>query len=387
MAQLETLRNSEGKVTGYRVVWREGGRGSKKLRTPKIETKEKALEALDRIEAEQAAKAPMRQGIALPIVELLERWRSDRVGNGNDATFSKMDSNRLLVQRELRGWTLTTDVSPEAVMTWKKSTTRVKGNSSLWRAFLTWCRDYAKQPVDAQTLIALRPGRKVNSMQTGRLLTREEVDALQAKAAAISPDCEALVHCLSTYGWRPITAAKLKVSDVDLDEGTIVTQVKGRKVIKHPLHPISIKMLTPLIIERQPDDPLFLDPRTGKAFSPVNGYNISMWSRDHLKEKVYNLKRFAITTLLDARLDVATIMLFTGHSTAKQVYEYARTNENKAREALLQFPVAAQPKKPKKPKKVKAAVGHHGAPAKTPVNKATAHHAKKPVKAPLRITA
>lgn len=380
MASLETLKN------GYRVMWREGGRGSPKKYTPLITSKKDALAAKERIEGEVAANAPIRRGVTLPLVELLERWRVARVNDGNDPFFALRDKTRLLHHVTEQGWTTTADLTPMAVLTWRGDSDRTSGASRLWQAFLRWCRDYADQPIHAKVLVALRPPRR-EEVEPGRLLSTEEVAALEAKATKLSPDYGALVHCLATYGWRPITAARLTVADLDLDAGTIRTRVKSKKVkggrvVVHPLHPTTLALLRPIVAGRKPEDPLFIDGRVGKAFDAVGakgaGRTISLWCRDHLGEQVYNLKRYAISRLLEAMIPVKTIMLFTGHTTERQVYKYGRSNEEKQREALLRFPVAGEAlpvvtvepaaKAAKASDNGSAAVGHREARRKTPRN-------------------
>lgn len=337
----------EARPGGYLVAWRDG-KGAKKQYTPLIETKPEAIATLERIEAQVAAKAPMRRGIALSLIELVERWRIARVAEKNDPEFSKRDKARVLSLVTARKWSTTESITPAAVKEWYGESATTQGASRLLQAFLRWARDYGMQPVDPQTLIALRP-RRTSRKPPGRLLTAEEVATLEAKAGEFSADCRALVHCLATYGWRPITAARLVVGDLDLVAETITTKVKSGDQVSHPLLPATLALLRPLVEDRKPEDPLFIDSRYGVAFDAIDGHTISLWFRDHMGEKdekgrkaqgekVYNLKRYAISRLLEQGLPPQTIMLFTGHRTAAQVLKYARTSEEKAREALLSFP-------------------------------------------------
>jgi len=59
-------------------------------------------------------------------------------------------------------------------------------------------------------VLTMRLPPKNNDHALDTLLTDDQVKALQDRAAALGPQAMALVHYLSTYGARPITALENK---------------------------------------------------------------------------------------------------------------------------------------------------------------------------------
>ncbi len=211
------------------------------------------------------------------------------------------------------------------------------------RAVLRWASETLDQYVDPRALVALRP-RPTGRRPRKELPTGAFMANWQRKADAASSSAGALVHCLATYGWRPITAADLVVGNLDLRAGMMTTTVKGGDVIRHPLLAKTMKRLRPLVEGRGKREPLFLNPGTGKAWDPSSssGFSIVRWCRDYLCMSSYDLKRWAISSMLERKMEPQTVALFTGHRTLSQVLTYARTNEEKARKALAslgQIPV------------------------------------------------
>ena len=156
--------------------------------------------------------------------------------------------------------------------------------------------------------------------------------------------CGALVHCLDKYAWRPVTAARIRVRDVDLTGERITLQAKscrGQDTITHPLEPDDVPMFASLIGSRQPGEPLFLNPYTGLAFEIADSRGIPAWFRRFTGMNVYELKRAAISRMLSAGIAPQDVALFSGHKTVSQMLCYARTNESRARGAQAQRKAAA----------------------------------------------
>ena len=157
------------------------------------------------------------------------------------------------------------------------------------------------------------------------------------------PSSAALVHCLLLYGWRPITAARLIVANVDVAGGMMSTEVKSRRGTRphaHPLRPDTLDLLRPLIEGRDPSAPLFEDPRTGQAFAETGSRGIPQWWRDYLGAEgglAYDAKRFACTRIL--REAPATEGRFvTGHASPRQLELYAVSNDDRARAIVNSVP-------------------------------------------------
>lgn len=302
-----------------------------KLRTvARCNTKAEALVIKARLDVEERARSSVVYGSQLPMAEVLARWRLDRIGEGNDPLHTELAEVRLRNLCDARTWAGTASITPLSVSDYRKD-----GGSPRTLSFLAgvlrWARDTLDQYVDPKVLPALRPG-KAGRRPSPELLADDLVAGLERSARLMSASAGALVHCLSTYGWRPITAARLRVCDFDQVGGAITCQVKGGDEVRHLLLPETIEMLRARAAEAGPRAPLFLDPRTGTAWDLRGG--ISRWSRDHLKTKVYDLKRYAISSMLDRGIPPQHIASFTGHRTVAQVLKYARTNEVRQRAAL-----------------------------------------------------
>ena len=325
--------------TGTR--WRVRQFGDGKLRTvASCATKVEAATVMRRLEEEERARSSVRCGNQLTLGEILVRWGKDKVGTGNDPLHTAAAVSRLRHLTAARNWSGTAAVTALSVSDYRRD-----GGSPRTCAFLAsvlrWSRDVLDQYVDPKALLALRPGR-AGRKPSPTLLTFEQVSALESLAQSQSASAGALVHCLSTYGWRPITAARLRVSDLDLADGTITCSVKGGDVVRHPLLPETIARLRWLVAKSSPTEPLFIDPRSGKAWGLTSAGVIDQWSRNHLRTKVYDLKRYAISRMLSRGIPPQDIAAFTGHRTISQVLKYSRSNETQQRLTLEKMTAAKE---------------------------------------------
>jgi hypothetical protein len=327
MASIERVRG------GYRVRWRDGGRAASLKSSPIITTKPKAVAERDRIAATVAARRPVRSGAILPMTELIERWRQSRDAIGNDPLWTSVVAKRITSLCADRAWTHPTDITPATVQTWRLDGGSPRGGACL-RAVLRWAFETLEQPVDLRTLIALRPPRAKRRADRP-LLSESAIERWQRDADALSPNCGALVHCLITYGWRPITAARLTIADIDLAGATVTCRIKGGDQLVHPIFPDTVDRLRPLCAGRAGTAALFISPYTGAAWPPRSSQSIPGRLR-----KIYDLKRVAISRMLrgDAPwhrpLAPQEVAHFTGHKTIGQVLRYARTSLDRARDLI-----------------------------------------------------
>lgn len=326
------MASSHKRGKGWRVsVWEDG---KQRWLPGSHRTKADADEEGARVQAILDAKRPAARLAQEPLATLIARWAADRVSQGNDPHWTELTAKRVRSLCEARGWALPRDVTPAAVVSWRSSGGKARLGAYL-RAVLWWARDSLQQPVDEQTLIALRPP-KAKRRPDKELLTPAQVAEVQAAADAVSPEAGALVHCLSTYGWRPVTAGRLTVGDVDLEEGTVDTKVKGGDVLRHPLLPATVERLRAAVGEREAG-PLFRHPRTQVAFTLSGGSSVASWINTSLMRREigsYQLKSYAITRMLDRGLTERDARDFTGHKTPGQLLRYARTNATRARKSL-----------------------------------------------------
>ncbi len=305
-----------------------------RLRTvARCATKPDALVMLRRVEEQERARGSVPRGSQLPMGEILARWRLAKVSTGNDPLHTSEAESRLRYLCNTRNWQGTASITAVAVSDYRQA-----GGSARTCAFLAgvlrWARDTLDQYVDPKALVGLRPG-KAGRKPSPVLMSADQVAMVEERAQAMSASAGALVHCLASYGWRPITAARLRVSDFDPVAGTITCQVKGGDVVRHPLQPETLRRLRALVASTEPDAPLFLDPRRDNEGWALRGSRtIDQWSRDHLRVKVYDLKRYAISTMLGRGVPPQDIASFTGHRTISQVLRYSRTNEERQRAVL-----------------------------------------------------
>jgi integrase len=157
-----------------------------------------------------------------------------------------------------------------------------------------------------------------------------------------------LVHCLMTYGWRPSSASRMLVGDVNLSARTVLLrELKSGDALVHPLRGDTVELLRPLVQGRRSNEPLFTAP-LGGAWRIDNGtraHQMASWYRINIspdfptdQRGIYDLKRYAITGLLKAAGgDPAAVAAITGHRSLSQVLVYARTNLDTARAVIDQL--------------------------------------------------
>lgn len=304
--------------------------GGKYKTVAKADTKAEALRLQSRIEEEERAKSSVIYGTQLPLGELLSRWRLAKLSAGNDPLHTAASEKRVRTVCDARGWHGTASVTALEVSQYRQAGGCAR-TCSLLGGILRWSADTLDQRIDPKALVALRAGR-AGRRPSPDLVSAKRVAELEAKAQGMSDSAAALVHCLSTYGWRPITAARLVVRDFDAVAGAITCQVKGGDVVRHLLLADTVDRLRRRVANAGPTEPLFLDPRTGNGWRIIGG--ISRWSQDHLRIKIYDLKRYAISTMLNRGIPPHDIAAFTGHRTVSQVLKYSRSNEDRQRMAL-----------------------------------------------------
>lgn len=336
MASLERLPSGR-----WRVRWREGGRGAPWHKSPSVGTKAEAHAVRGKIEADLVARRAPREGIPESLGVIASAWINAKLVRGTDPDHTRRERIRLTTLLRRYGWTNVFDLTPAEVDLARARSKDDDGKALAWSpragallaSALRWAGERRGASVDHRTLVALRPGPPAR--HPPRPLASEAEAARWHKAAADqSPDAGALVHCLARYGWRPITAARLRVGNVDLARGVVLVAVKGGDTVEHPLMPDTVAMLAAVMQGREPTAPVFEDPRTGQAFALSGCHSIPQWWRDHIGGcGSYDAKRFAISRLLSVAQphEVARI---TGHRTPSVLFRYALTNEAKSRAVL-----------------------------------------------------
>ncbi len=314
--------------TGYRVRQFIDGKLKTKARCT---TRVEALAVQRRLEEdERVTRVP--KGLTLSLSEVVKRWQAQKVAEGNDPLHTGTTAHRVALIAERHNWHSTAAVTPAEAMAYRQAGEDPRAGACV-AAVLNWASENLEQFVHPRTLVLFRPG-KSGRKPPKPLLTHAQVAEAERIASSESADAGVLVHCLSTYGWRPITAARMTVADFDAVNGTITCKVKGGDVVRHLLLPETIGRMRWIVKDAAPSDPLFRSPITGKGWNLIGSGTISRWSYRHLKLRVYNLKRYAISTMLNHGISPQDIAAFTGHRVLAQILKYARTNASRQEHVL-----------------------------------------------------
>lgn len=319
----------------YKVRWRENG---KKCSTGRIRSRIEAEDARRSIEERLRIAEKLRiYGQALPLEQIIMRWQATRQAQQRMGKGYAIECRRELMKMiAAMDWRTTADITQESVDRWRQA--RKKGQAAPLRylkALLNWAHKSLKQPVAMLDMSLPRRKRAPRRLlDDGQCAVIEE----RAKERRQWP----LVHCLMTYGWRPSSAARLRVGDVNLAAATVLLRdLKSGDALVHPIRAETVELLRPLMKGRASGDALFLAP-LGGAWRIDNGtraHQMAAWYRLDIsagfpadQRGIYDLKRYAITNLLRAAHgDPAAVATITGHRSLSQVLVYARTNLEAAR--------------------------------------------------------
>jgi integrase len=353
-----------GRQAVYRVKWRELVDGKwKKIPSEVMKNREQAEQVLVAKSAELAALNTRRgsAGRIVPWVDLLERWRSSRIGLGRvTATYGREVVEAMTRLAEQQGWKSVADITRAAVDGWRDKIAErygtPRGTHKPFRqlkAVLKWAAfdPDLRQPIDMEVLSLEQ--RVQQHRAPPPLLTREQVDAAIKRAYSLGERFGAIIEHLSRYGCRPIDACRLRVSDWNgRDRLLTLRETKNGDDVTHPIDPAFAQVLDRLCAGRVGHDPLYLSPN-GEGWR-INALGTATelrdWYRNHLSSwlqwprnqwGIYLLKDHAITRMELAGIDDRTKSLFTGHRDLSCLQRYKTTNLEHARAALGMLGVGA----------------------------------------------
>lgn len=275
---------------GWRVCWREGGRGSRIEHGETRATKVLAMADKRAVETRLAATKRTR-GLALAWGELTARFIASRE---NVTTAAHRDQMRrcLAALGAEHGWKTAADVRPAECLGLRPYHVRVL------RALLRFA-SLSDQVVDARCLL-VKPLAKVGRKKPSELLTDQQVADLIATAGLWSPGDGAIAHMIAVYGLRAESLTGLPCGALVGD--SLRLRVKSGDDVKLPLRSDSVELLRSLLVPSDgqhgpvaPDAPLFLSHlgrawRTGKEFADWWGHNIGGAGRG-----ILDLRRWATT--------------------------------------------------------------------------------------------
>ncbi len=305
--------------TGWRVVWREAGRGSKKHKSRIYANKILAGQAMREIDAHLAAAKPYDLGRPLSWSDLIARYCAGRTDRTCDAHRTKL-AKVLATLAAKHGWTHASDPTPAQTAALTPYAARVT------RALLRYASNHLGQRVNPAALASCRS--PAPRRQPADLLTPERVAEIQAAADKWHQVDGLIIHLVSTYGHRVDSILRLTRKDFDGQHLTLLLKSKDQH--RHPLLPETIKRLRAL----PGGGPPVSTGHLGRAWE--DGAEFSRWAAHSLGCGILPLRRFAITRLLDGcKGDARTAASITGHRTPSLLLNvYSRTNEDRQRTAL-----------------------------------------------------
>lgn len=302
--------------SGYRCVWREGGRGSKRRFGKTHDTKKLAQADADLVRARLLAEGDIRNRVSLEWSEVVTRWAKSRAP-GRYADEAKAYLLKL-------PWQSVLDASPAAVADMPAIWQRIT------KACLRWAERMLDQPTPRRVLAV--PNKRKRTRAVRPLMDDELVAKVRLQAQGFGPGDAALVHLLSTYGHRAESLVLLPCSAYDPVARLLSMEVKGGHRVCHPVLAETHDLLSALQEGRAPGAPLFVN-HLGVAWE--TGQAFASWFWHAFGFGYYDLKRWAISRMLSAGLDAKTVASITGHRTVTLLLNtYARTNEQRQRLAL-----------------------------------------------------
>lgn len=339
---------------GFRPTWRENG---KIVHGETMETRE---------QVEQWIADRDSRSIS-DLARILDMWREDE-----PTVHRKTASERVLAVCRANKWTRVEQITLRSITDWRKRADawmaageggeRVPSVERALQYLLTvlrWHHRHNKAPVDADVL-ELRPSditRGGARRAPRKLLSDHQVDAIRECSHEYGPRAAAVVDYLLTYGARPITACRLRLRDLDLEACTLtIPNAKHSGGWTHPVSPKQVEAWVAAADHSDPNGPLFphYQAEVGgkKVARPwrINGQGsadeLKNWWRGTIAKRlklpkecggIYDLKRWAITRMLAAGLDPATVAAFTGHLDQEVVLTYSVTNAERAKKALAKL--------------------------------------------------
>jgi len=310
---------------GWLVRWREGGRGAPVQSSELLPTKADAKRRAEAVEADLARRHAPGVGVVISWAELGKRWR--------DAMVAAQRTERYAEDGERRLSRISVNWPPLDKLTRAHLAALKVGELRIAKAALGWARRFLDQPVP--DILDARPAKPQARKPRADLVSPEQVNEWIAMALAISPPGAAMAHLIATYGHRAQSLVGMPCGSFDLGQTPSLTiKVKGGDIVRHGLLPATVAILRPILDGRDPAAPAFLGP-DGLPWTDGRAWALWWWRYVSKGSGYYELKRFAITRMLDGGIDVVTVASITGHRTPSLLLNtYARTNEARQQAAL-----------------------------------------------------
>jgi site-specific recombinase XerD len=142
------------------------------------------------------------------------------------------------------------------------------------------------------------------------------------------------LHC----GLRREEMVTVKIQDIDLHHRVLHVLGKGSKRRKIPLNEHMMRLLTPLISQRSPDQTLLIrkdgSPVSKKTVNKIVRRLAEMAGIAYKKVTPHTLRHSFATHLKDLGVDLVTIQKLLGHASLAETERYLHTGEEQLQEAV-----------------------------------------------------
>jgi site-specific recombinase XerD len=161
----------------------------------------------------------------------------------------------------------------------------------------------------------------------------------------------ALLLFLYNSGARASEAAQLTIADLDLGQPAVRLLGKGNKIRHCPLWPLTARTLTPLVAQRAPTQPVFLN-RCGQPITRfgihtlVERYALKATAETpslaHKRVSPHTIRHTTAVFLLRAGVDINTIRAWLGHVSINTTNIYAEFDLQMKAKALAKCEVVEE---------------------------------------------
>ncbi len=346
MASLEYRPNKE-KWEAIFIRYRLNGKRSADGPYTTILSANKAKRAIEEKIPPRRRRSRVLDGVrpqrSLTWEEILSEWAHARRGDAeHPITEESIEEYKAIALKTALalGWDTIKKASKRSVVDHRAKTKGVGCTSAFryLRHIYRWAGESLGQPYDLTIYRALRPPQSGEAEVD--LISDEHIQEIltNAKVRGQFP----LFHCLTQHGWRPASACRLQVKDVNLEALKVTVLVKRNGRHPAPISKETAAILKPLVDDRDGEEYVFTSPNSLKAWRIKKGaVELDNWYKNNLRPKdagkvgdIYALKRWAICTMADLGSPPAEIALITGHKCISQVYKYLKHNEKRARSVV-----------------------------------------------------
>ena len=212
----------------------------------------------------------------------------------------------------------------------------IKNILDLFKTFLRWCKN------DLEVIDSIPAFPEVDIPETSfKWVSQADQQALYEP---VPEGDKPIIAFLMLHGCRPSEARALKVKNVDLEAQSLTISAtfsagvyrekrKGRrsKPVTIPIHPEMLEYVANKVANSLPEAFLFINPRTGKHYSPWS--LVRIWRDVRRKANIdpnlrlYDATRHSFASqLVNSGTSLFKVSKLLGHSSTKMTEKYAHQN-------------------------------------------------------------